>query len=316
MLLDEGILTREGNGLEVEIEGDPMGQAQRAHGIVPLTHEHRRTGRIDPATILGEKRPFGDNVEPGKESEAFVKDRAHDVTMAGMAKEFSREERPHGMGGRNFFGTGQAGVLQELGERDRRQRGEKEKQAPKFGAQLARPEVEPPHIRDRRGRGPGGVGAFIVRTAGQPCTSFFLQEKGDGHGAQGVSLRLQGLTDIVNREVLLPQRHDVVAHRIPFWGVVWSFAGLDEEGAVGVLAKLVTEHAKTPRGLAKPLGNLLRGQSLNTIRPECLVLPVGGVGWFEEDPRDLCKRFSCTDKHTATLLTVQRRIAPVKTSTL
>ena len=70
---------------------------------------------------------------------------------------------------------------------------------------------------------------------------------------------------------MLPQRNDVVAHRIPFWGVVWSFAGLDEEGAVGVLAKLVTEHAKTPRSIAKPLGDLRRGQSLNKIRPECLV---------------------------------------------
>ena len=90
------------------------------------------------------------------------------------------------MGGRNFFGTGQAGVLQELVERDRRQRGEKEKQAPKFGAQLARLEVEPPHIRDRRVRGPGCVGALIVRTAGQPCKAFFFQEKGDGHGLRGV----------------------------------------------------------------------------------------------------------------------------------
>ena len=106
-------------------------------------------------------------------------------------------------------------------------------------------------------------------------------------GLRVVSLRLEGLTDIVNGEVLLPQRNDVVADRIPFWGVVWSFAGLDEEGAVGVLAKLVTEHAKTPGGIAKPLGDLLRGQSLNKVRPECLVLPVGGVGWFEEDPLEL-----------------------------
>ena len=71
-------------------------------------------------------------------------------------------------------------------------------------------------IRDRRGRGPGCRGALIVRTAGQPCKAFFFQEKGDGHGAPGVSLRLKGITDIVNGEVLLPQRNDVVAHRIPF----------------------------------------------------------------------------------------------------
>jgi hypothetical protein len=126
MLLDEGILAVEGDGMEVESEGEPMVQAQRARGIVPQAHEHRRTGRIDPATLFGSKRPCGDDVETGKKGEAFVKDGAHDVTMAGSAKEFSGSERPYGMGGRHFFGTGQAGLIQELVERDRRQRGETE----------------------------------------------------------------------------------------------------------------------------------------------------------------------------------------------
>ena len=52
MLLDKRILAVERNGMEVEIEGDPMLQAQCARGIVPQAHEHRRTGRVDTATIL------------------------------------------------------------------------------------------------------------------------------------------------------------------------------------------------------------------------------------------------------------------------
>ena len=70
------------------------------------------------------------------------------------------------MGGRNVVCTGQAGLIKELVERERGQRGEKEKQATKLGAQLSRMQVEPPHIRDRRRRGPWGVGAFIVIAAG------------------------------------------------------------------------------------------------------------------------------------------------------
>jgi len=164
--LDEGILAVAGDGREVESAGEPMVQAQRARGRVPQAHEHRRTGRIDPATLFGSQRPLGNAVETSKKGAAFVKDGAHDVAMAGMAQEFSRSERPPGMGGRNFCGTGQAGLLQEVVERNRRQRGEKEKQAPKLGAPLAWPEVEPPHIRDRRCRGPGRIGAFLVSTAG------------------------------------------------------------------------------------------------------------------------------------------------------
>jgi hypothetical protein len=67
MLLDEGILAVEGERMEVEVEGVPMGQAQRACGLVPLAHEDRITGRIDPATLFSQKRPLGDDIEPGKQ---------------------------------------------------------------------------------------------------------------------------------------------------------------------------------------------------------------------------------------------------------
>jgi hypothetical protein len=80
------------------------------------------------------------------------------------------------------------------------------------------------------------------------------------------------------------------------------FGRLEKEGALGVLAELVAEHAKTPGGIAKPLGDLLRGETFHKVCPECLVLPMGGVGWFQEDTLQLCEGFSCIDKHRATLL--------------
>jgi hypothetical protein len=74
-----------------------------------------------------------------------------------------------------------------------------------------------------------------------------------------------------------------------------------------VWAELVAEHAETPGGIAKPLGNLLRGETFHTVCPECLVLPMGGVGWFQEDTLQFCKGFSCIDKHRATLLFILER---------
>jgi hypothetical protein len=131
-----------------------------------------------------------------------------------------------------------------------------------------------------------------------------------------VSLSLEGLTDIVDGEVLLPQSNNLVTDGITFWSVVRSFARLDEEGSLRVLAELVAEHAETPGGIAKALGDLLRGETLNKVSPECLVLPMGGVGRFEEDALQLCKRFSCTGKHRATLLSVQRRFSQEGTHAL
>jgi hypothetical protein len=88
MLWYEGILAVEWHGMEVEIEGDPMWQAHRTRGIVPQAHEHRITRRVDTATLLGQKGTCGHDVEAGKEGEAFIKDRAHAMAMARMAKEF------------------------------------------------------------------------------------------------------------------------------------------------------------------------------------------------------------------------------------
>ena len=82
---------------------------------------------------------------------------------------------------------------------------------------------------------------------------------------------------------------------------------LEKEGALGVVAELVAEHAETPGGIAKPLGNLLRGQALNKVRSECLVLPMGGVGRFQEDALQLCKGVSYMYKHRATLLFMLER---------
>ena len=85
------------------------------------------------------------------------------------------------------------------------------------------------------------------------------------------------------------------------------FVWLEKDGALGVLAELVAEHAETPGGIAKTLGDLLRGEAFHKVRPECLVLPMGGVGWFQEDTLQLCKGFSCIDKHRATLLLMLER---------
>ena len=122
-----------------------------------------------------------------------------------------------------------------------------------------------------------------------------------------MSLSLEGLAAIVDGEVLLPQRNDLVTDRIPFRSTVRTFVWLEKEGALGVLAELVAEHAETPAGIAKTLSDLLRGEALNKVRPECLVLPMGGIGRLKEDAFQLCKGFFYTDKHRSTLLPISKR---------
>jgi hypothetical protein len=211
------------------------------------------------------------------------------------------------VGGRDCFRTGHTGLVQEVGARERGQRGEEEKHAANLGAPLARPQIEPSDIRDGCRHGAGRVGAFLVSTAGEPCTPFCLQEERDGYRAQAVSLGLEGLAESIHREVLLPQRDDLGTDRSTFRSTVRTVVRWEKEGAVGVWAERVAEHAETPGRSAQPLGDLLRGETCHKVCPECLVLPMGGVGWFQEDTWQLCKGFSCIAKPRATLLCILER---------
>jgi hypothetical protein len=246
-------------------------------------------------------------MEAGNEGEACGTARTHDVTVSRRAKELSGEQRPPGVSGRDWFRTGQTGRAQELVARARGPRGEAEKQAAQRGAQRSRTPIEPPPIRDRRRRGAGRGGAFIVSAAGAPGETFVFQEERDGHGAQGVSLRLAGLADSGEGAVWLPQRHALVTARSPFRRTVRPFVRLEKEGAGGGWAALGAEHAATPGGIAQTLGDLLRGEALHQVRPECLVRPMGGSGRFKADALQLWKGFSCPDKPRAPLFPMAKQ---------
>ena len=99
VLLPQRIVAVVRNGMEVEVEGGAVGQAQGAGGIVPKAHEDGIARGIDAATLLSSKSPFGHDVETGEEGQAFVKDIAHNVAVSCIAKEFSGQQSPHGLCG-------------------------------------------------------------------------------------------------------------------------------------------------------------------------------------------------------------------------
>ena len=89
-----------------------------------------------------------------------------------------------------------------------------------------------------------------------------------------MALSLESFADIVDREVLFTHGNALVSDGVAFGGPVWPLARLNEEGALGILAELVAEHAETAGGIAKALGDLMGGKSLGKISPQCLVLPM------------------------------------------
>jgi hypothetical protein len=53
------------------------------------------------------------------------------------------------------------------------------------------------------------------------------------------------------------------------------------------LAKAVAEHAEAIGGVAEAVGDLGGREALDEIGAQGLVLPVGGVGGYEEDTREV-----------------------------
>ena len=81
VLLDQGIFAMEGDRVEVQVEGMTTGQTEPAHGVEPAAHQLRVADRVDPATVFGQERSLGDDVQSGEEGQSLVQDHADDMAV-------------------------------------------------------------------------------------------------------------------------------------------------------------------------------------------------------------------------------------------
>ncbi|MEO6035085.1 MAG: hypothetical protein ABIQ35_07515 [Verrucomicrobiota bacterium] len=83
--------------------------------------------------------------------------------------------------------------------------------------------------------------------------------------------------------IFFAERHDELAGGRLLGLAAWAGAGGKKELTLGIVAKLVTEHAKGARGVAEVAGRQMGREALDKEGPERLVLPLlGVVGAAEE----------------------------------
>lgn len=198
--------------------------------------------------------------------------------MAGVAEKFQCQKRAHRMPGRDHLRTGKTGLFHDLIEGEGGQVGKKEKQAAELRAESPRLKVKLLHIgyRGRLGFRPCG-GAFLIPTTGQAGEAFLLKNHSHPRRAQLLIEGLQGLADVINREILFPESNDLLPHPIRFRGFLRPLTGRQKKRLLGVLPKLVAEHSETPRSIVETLGDLGGGKLVHKIGAEGLVLSVGSV---------------------------------------
>ena len=283
MLLDQGILAMEGDRVEVQVEGLPTRQPEPARGVEPAVHQLGIAGGSDPATVLGQERAFGDDIQPGEEGQPLIQHRAHDMTVACRPEQLQGQERSEGTTGRDHLRGGEPRPGEDAVQGDRGQHGQEQEQAAELGPEGAWAEVELPDIRDVGRRRVRAGWAFLVGPARQPCEPFLLEDVSDGDRTEGVSLVGQGAANVIDREVLLAEGDDAVAEGIGLGCGVRSLGGGEEEVAVRILPELMDQDAKAAGGVTESAGDFGAGEAIDEEGAEGLVSAVGGVGRLEED---------------------------------
>lgn len=203
MLFHQRVLPVKGNGMKVQVKRVAPIQAQAGGGVKPKAQDFGVTGRIDAATVLGQKGTLGDAVETGKQGQALVQDLAHDVAVAGLAHQFQGQKRAQGGRRRNHAGTGKAGLLEHLIEGEAGKIGQEEKQTGEASAEAAAGEIQLAHIGHRPHLWAHGSRALLVAAPRQSSKSFLLQNQGNGDRTQGVSPLLENSTDVIDGKILL-----------------------------------------------------------------------------------------------------------------
>ena len=204
------------------------------------------------------------------------------MAVACVAEELQRQQRPHGARGRDHLRAGESGPREELVQVGGDQPGEEQEQAAELGAEVARRQVELADVGHIGHDGAGLVGPLVVEPSRQLGEALLLQDRGDGRRAERLAVAGEGAADVVDGEVLLPQGDDLFPQPLLLAGRSALACGRDEEVAFGLIAELMDEDAKAPRGVAEASGRLGGGETVDEEGPEGFVLSMGGVGGLQE----------------------------------
>ena len=170
--------------------------------------------------------------------------------------------------------------------------GKNKKQAAELAAELPRAtDRVRGHLRHRGHDRDGPRRRSSSRRRGSRANPFLLQEwRQTATGAQGLAASLARCTaDVVNREILFAEGDDLRANRVGLGGSLRALGrGLEELARAGLWRNLWTQNAEAARGITETCGGLGATGKSSTNRPQGLVLSMGGVGWFQEEPSQIC----------------------------
>ena len=158
------------------------------------------------------------------------------------------------------------------------EQGQEEKHPTRMGGETTLCQRELSNVSNGIGRRPGAVGAFLVGTAWQAGETLLAKYFLNGRRTQSVGARaLELIANVIDGEITLAEGDDALADGI-FAGLRLGTVGdIAKEISVHGVAKAPAENAKGPGLVPEAAGYFCRGQSLEEVGAQGLVLTLPRV---------------------------------------
>jgi len=208
--------------------------------------------------------------------------------MPSTSKEFESQKGTYRLRGGNHLGPREPRVLKQPLQGDLSQIRDKQVKSPKLGSESPDRKIQTVHIGNLCDLGPRPWKSFLVSPSGQPGKPFFLKNQRDSNGAYLLPALFQDPADIIDGEILLSQRDDLVPDPVGLRRSLRPLLGGEEEGAIWMLAKLMGEDTKASRRIPETASDFSRREILDEIGPEGFVLAVSRIPRFEKEAGHRC----------------------------
>jgi hypothetical protein len=192
-----------GHGMEIQVKGVSSQEAVPLELFVPKGKESQCRLALDRAGVFGKVTLFGRYIQAGKQSQALIGDKRHDVTLSLNGPEFEGKTGAQGVGGGNHPRPGQMSGSGQMIEVELDQIRDKEEEASKTGGEPTRSQREVANVCDSFYGGSGIVRPLLVQTPWQRSESLFMENLTHSSRTKADAGILEDFADLVDRVVFL-----------------------------------------------------------------------------------------------------------------
>jgi len=210
------------------------------------------------------------------------------MAMPSASKQFESQKGTDRLCSGNHLCPREPRLFEQPLKRDLSQIRDKQVQPPELGPKSPDRKIQPVHIGNLSDLGPRPRESFFVSSSGQPGKTFFFENQRDGNSTYPLPALFQDPADIIDGEILLSQRDDLVPETVGLRRDLRPLLRGKEKGAIWILAELMGENTEASRGIPEAAGDFDRRQMINKISPEGFVLAVSGIRGFEKEAGHIC----------------------------